>query len=80
MTTDLKTLLKEESNKLSIKEKEFESLVLDFESKFKTENTEFNVNFSQIVSKKSIHIDFSSKCHRFIFIYSLFNFLVWYES
>lgn len=71
MTTNLKTLLKEESNKLSIKEKEFESLILNFENQFKTENTEFNVKFSQIVSKKSIHIYFISKSHRFTFIYSL---------
>ena len=33
MTTDLRTLFKEESNKLSIKEKEFKSLILDFEHK-----------------------------------------------
>ena len=71
MTTDLKNLLKEESNKLSIKEKEFESLILDFENQFKTENTEFNVKFSQIVSKKSIYLSFSLKNHSFTFIYTL---------
>lgn len=71
MTKDLKTLLKEESNKLSIKEKEFESLILDFENQFKTENTEFNVKFSQIVSKNSIHLLFSSKKHSFVFIFTV---------
>ena len=35
MTTDLRTLFKEESNKLSIKEKEFKSLILDFENQFR---------------------------------------------
>ena len=69
MTTELKNLLKEESNKLSLKEKEFQNLILDFENQFKTENTEFNVKFSQIVSKNSIYILFSSKTHSFIFIY-----------
>lgn len=71
MTTDLRTLFKEESNKLSIKEKEFKSLILDFENQFKTENTEFNVKFSQIVSKKSIYLSFSLKNHSFTFIYTL---------
>lgn len=71
MTTDLKTSLKEESNKLSIKEQELKNLIADFESKFETKNTDFNVKFSQIVSKNAIYISFSSKIHSFIFIYTL---------
>lgn len=71
MTTNLKTSLNEESNKLLIKEKEFENLISDFESKFKTKNTEFNVKFSQIVAKNAIYISFSSKTNSFIFIYTL---------
>ena len=43
----------------------------EIHNQFKTENTEFNVKFSQIVSKKSIYLSFSLKNHSFTFIYTL---------